>query len=59
MKPYGYKKHRKPPGDGCRLCMKGMSWTTRSSKTRNRRKVKEELSNEIRDTNRRGKKEVL
>jgi len=54
MKPYGYKKMRKPPGDGCHLCMKGLSTASKSSKTANRRKAKEaakkEVENAIRDT---------
>lgn len=62
MKPYGYKKMRKPPGDGCHLCMKGLSTASKSSKTANRRKTKEaikkEIKNAICDTDKRGK-EVL
>lgn len=43
MKPYGYKKIRKPPGDGCHLCMKGLSESSKRSKTANRRKAKKEI----------------
>ena len=50
MKPYGYKKIRKPPGDGCHLCMKGLSCASKRSKTANRRKAKEEVKDEIRRT---------
>jgi len=49
MKPYGYKKHRKPPGDGCHLCMKGLSVATKTSKTANRRKAKEAIKEEVKD----------
>lgn len=49
MKPYGYKKMRKPPGDGCHLCMKGLSTASKTSKTGNRRKAKEALKKEIDD----------
>lgn len=40
MKPYGYKKMKKPPGDGCHLCMKGLSVSTKTSKSANRAKAK-------------------
>lgn len=43
MRPYGYKKMKKPPGDGCHLCMKGLSTASKTSKTANRRKVKEQI----------------
>lgn len=59
MKPYGYKKIRKPPGDGCHLCMKGLSCSSKRSKTANRRKTKEELKNEIRESNKSGKRSLL
>lgn len=49
MKPYGYKKIRKPPGDGCHLCMKGLSTASKTSKSANRRKAKEEIKNERTD----------
>lgn len=50
MKPYGYKKMRKPPGDGCHLCMKGLSCSSKRSKTANRRRAKKEVEDAIRDT---------
>lgn len=59
MKPYGYKKMRKPPGDGCHLCMKGLSTASKSSKSANRHKAKEKIKDEIRHTNKRGKKAIL
>lgn len=49
MKPYGYKKMRKPPGDGCHLCMKGLSCSSKRSKTANRRRAKKEVEDAIRD----------
>lgn len=59
MKPYGYKKIRKPPGDGCHLCMKGLSCSSKRSKKSNRRKAKEEVKNEIRESNKSGKRSLL
>lgn len=50
MKPYGYKKMKKPPGDGCHLCMKGLSCSSKRSKTANRSKAKKEIKDEIRGT---------
>jgi len=49
MKPYGYKKLRKPPGDGCPLCLKGLSVRSKSSKSANRRKAKEAAKKEVED----------
>jgi len=47
MKPYGYKKHRKPPGDGCHLCMKGLSCSSKRTKKANRAKAKQEIEEQI------------
>lgn len=41
MKPYGYKKMRKVPGDGCHLCMKGLSCSSKRSKSANRSRAKQ------------------
>lgn len=45
MKPYGYKKLKKPPGDGCFLCTQ----VRKTSKTANRRKEKLNIKKEIKD----------
>jgi hypothetical protein len=39
MKPYGYKKLRKPPGDGCFLCTQ----CRKETKSAKRAKVKSSL----------------
>ena len=48
MKPFGYKKTSKhlKKGDGCFLCTQ----SRKTTKTAARRKVKEEVKNEIRRT---------
>ena len=56
MKPYGYKKMQKPPGDGCHLRMKGLSTASKSSKSANRQKDKKEVKDEIRRTTEREEK---
>lgn len=55
--PYGYKKTSKhlKKGDGCFLCTQ----SRKTTKTAVRRKAKEEIKNEIRDFDKRGKKAVL
>lgn len=58
MKPYGYKKMRKPPGDGCHLCMKGLSCSSKRSKTANRHRAKKEVNDEIRESNKRAKEDL-
>ena len=49
MKPYGYKKMRKVPGDGCHLCMKGLSCSSKRTKTANRMKVRKELKDAVKE----------
>lgn len=49
MKPYGYKKMRKPPGDGCHLCMKGLSCSSKRSKSANRGKAKKSIVKDLSD----------
>lgn len=42
MKPYGYKKNKKPKGDGCFLCTQERKQT----KTSTRRKAKKEIKDD-------------
>jgi hypothetical protein len=49
MKPYGYKKLKKVPGDGCPLCLKGLSVRSKSTKSANRQIVRQEIDQQILD----------
>ena len=42
MKPYGYKKAKKPKGDGCFLCTQERKTTKTAVRNKTRLKIKEE-----------------